>query len=168
MRHKTQRALALSAIFCLAFPTQILQVFSQGEQTTVNYHFVNQADLTPEQLQQVVKENPTGTATTDVADYHWFMSKMQAQNLNHLVNPMNLQHHRKSPLNLRVRPLQSPRAPLPQNLSPPAHQIPRVPNRLARQSPIPRVPVHQNLLLYLETQNHPNRKTQAHFLRRVS
>ena len=69
MRHKTQRALALSAIFCLAFPTQILQVFSQGEQTTVNYHFVNQADLTPEQLQQVVKENPTGTATTDVADY---------------------------------------------------------------------------------------------------
>ena len=69
MRHKTQRALALSAIFCLAFPTQILQVFSQGEQTTVNYHFVNQADLTPEQLQRVVKENPTGTATTDVADY---------------------------------------------------------------------------------------------------
>ena len=69
MRHNTQRALALSAIFCLAFPTQILQVFSQGEQTTVNYHFVNQADLTPEQLQQVVKDNPTGTAMTDVADY---------------------------------------------------------------------------------------------------
>ena len=84
MRHKTQRALALSAIFCLAFPTQILQVFSQGEQTTVNYHFVNQADLTPEQLQQVVKENPTGTATTDVADYQ-LDRKSTRLNSSHLV-----------------------------------------------------------------------------------
>ena len=152
MRHKTQRALALSAIFCLAFPTQILQVFSQGEQTTVNYHFVNQADLTPEQLQQVVKENPTGTATTDVADYQL----VYEQDASSKPQPPSQSDESSASSEESSESESSSSSDSASSESSSSSESDSESSSSSESSSVPGDP------------EHPNLKTQAHFLRRVS